>query len=61
MAPNAIQNNGLKLISNYTSEEFATYPKLIGKSTNVKQAKKGGNIYLKIGLGRGDPLGQHTY
>ncbi|KAG6354733.1 hypothetical protein INS49_003814 [Diaporthe citri] len=49
MAPNAIKAGSLNLISNYKPEEFTKVPKLIEKSAKVKQAKKGGSVYQKIG------------
>lgn len=63
MAPNAIKTSNLNLISNYKPEEFTKCPKLIEKSANVKQAKKGGFVYLKIVVSRasGDLLGPCTH
>lgn len=50
MAPNAIKAGSLSLMSNLKPEEFAKAPKLIEESAKVKQAKKGGFVYLKIGV-----------
>lgn len=61
MAPSTIVKNDLKLISNYTPEEFAKAPKLVEDSAIVKQAQKGGYVYLKIVVGRRDLFGQQTY
>lgn len=61
MAPSVIAKNNLNLISNYTPEEFAKAPKLVEDSAIVKQAQKGGYVYLKIGVSRRDFLGQQTY
>lgn len=56
MAPNAIKAGSLNLVSNYKADEFTKFPKLSEKSANVKQAKKGGSAYLKIGASRDDLL-----
>jgi hypothetical protein len=62
MAPNAIEQGSLKLISNFTPADFKKNPKLLReKSAIVKKATKGGNVYLKIGVCNGNLLGQHRY
>lgn len=61
MAPNAIKAGSLSLMSNLKPEEFAKAPKLIEESAKVKQAKKGGFVYLKIGVSLENVLGSRNY